>query len=33
MLKYRMDTLGLSRPPLEAGSEPQQAASLTPRDL
>lgn len=33
MLKYRMDTLGLSRPSLEAGPEPQQAASLAPRDL
>ncbi len=33
MLKYRMDSLGLSRPSLEAGPEPQQAASLAPRDL
>ncbi|MEK7294675.1 MAG: sigma-54 dependent transcriptional regulator [Nitrospirota bacterium] len=33
MLKYRMDMLGISRPSLEAGSEPQQAASLTQRGL
>lgn len=31
MLKYRMDMLGISRPSLEAGSEPQQTASLTQR--
>jgi two-component system response regulator AtoC len=30
MLKYRMDTLGISRPPSEAGPEPQQATSVTP---
>jgi DNA-binding NtrC family response regulator len=30
MLKYRMDALGISRPPSEAGPEPQQATSVTP---
>jgi two-component system response regulator AtoC len=30
MLKYRMDMLGISRPPSEAGPEPQQATSVTP---